>query len=136
MHFPTSWPHRLRALTYLLWRWRTSDVANVTALLDAGQRAPDPRLANIEIATATLLQEDLIPDRLQDAPACTMISSSRFGSGRLVNERHPHSAINNRTSWYSGVGGHGGASARWHMREGNIAVAYFAAQHFIQPDEG
>ncbi len=134
-------PHHFARADMLLWRWRTSDVANVVPLLDAGQQALiRARLANINRDSDIEAREDLIPDRLQDTPGLHYDRFNRFvdrgdwTQAGIILTAQSTSAERLGIPWRWGSWRR--ILARWHMREGNIDVAYrFAAQHFIQPDE-
>jgi len=117
-------PYHAARVDMLLWRWRTSDAANVVPLLVEGEQAlASARIGIIERSSDARALEDLVPQRLIDAPG---LQYDRF-------------------NWFADRGDWTQATviltsqsvlARWHMREGNIETAYrTASQHFIDPSE-
>lgn len=135
-------PHHYARADMLLWRWRTSDVANVVPLLDEGQQAlVRARLANINREADVHAREDLVPDRLQDTAGLhydrfnRLVDRGDWTQASIILTAQSTSAERLGIPWRWGSWRR--ILARWHMRKGNIAVAYgFAAQHFIQADEG
>ena len=134
-------PYHAARADMLLWRWRTSDAANVVPLLDEGQQAlMRARIAIITRANDVTEREDLVPERLQDDAG---LHYDRFNWFADRGDWTQATAILNERSITAdtlGVPWRWGSwrriLARWHMREGNIAVAYrLAALHFIQPNE-
>ena len=133
--------HHFARADMLLWRWRTSDAANVVSLLDEGQQALiRARIANINSDGDIQARENLIPDRLQDNAGLHYDRFSRLADQGDFTEASIILTTQSTSTERLGIPWRWGSwrriLARWHMREGNIAVAYrFAAQHFIQPDE-
>jgi soluble lytic murein transglycosylase len=134
-------PHHFARADMLLWRWRTSDAASVVPLLDEGQQALiRARLANINRDSDIEARTDLIPDRLQDTPGLHYDQFNRFADRGDWTQASTILTAQSASAERLGIPWRWGSwrriLARWHMREGNLAVAYqFAAQHFIQLDE-
>jgi soluble lytic murein transglycosylase len=134
-------PHHFARADMLLWRWRTSDVANVVPLLDEGQQALiRARLANINRDSDVQAREDLVPDRLQDTSGLHYDRFNRFSARGDFTKASIILTTQSTSAERLGIPWRWGSwrriLARWHMREGNITVAYgFASKHFIQPDE-
>jgi len=134
-------PHHVDRADMLLWRWRTSDAANVIPLLDEGHQAlARARIANINRDSDIAAREDLIPDRLSDDPGLHYDRFNWFADrgdwtqATIILTAQSSSADRLGIPWRWGSWRR--ILARWHMREGNIDVAYrLAAQHFINPDE-
>ena len=132
--------HATRA-DMLLWRWRTSDAANVLPLLDEGQQAlARARIAIITRASDVTEREDLVPDRLQDNAG---LHYDRFNWYADRGDWTQAIAIlmdRSTSAETLGVPWRWGSwrriLARWQMREGNADRAYkMASEHFIAPDE-
>ncbi|MEJ6813805.1 MAG: lytic transglycosylase domain-containing protein [Octadecabacter sp.] len=134
-------PHHIARADMLLWRWRTSDAANVIPLVDEGQQALfRARSAIIGRDSDVTEREDLVPERLRDDAGLHYDRFNWFAdrgdwieATAILNDR-------SETAETLGVPWRWGSwrriLARWHMREGNIATAYrLAALHFIEPDE-
>lgn len=134
-------PHHEARADMLLWRWRTSDAANVVPLLDEGQQAlMRARMAIIGRDSDVTSREDLVPDRLQDNAG---LHYDRFNwyadrgdwtqaTALILNRSVDAETLGAPWRW----GSWRRILARWHMREGNIEIAYrLATQHHIGADE-
>ena len=134
-------PHHETRVDMLLWRWRTTDATNVLPLLDEGQRAlARARIAIINRAGDIQAREDLVPDRLQDAPGLHYDRFNWFADrgdwtqATIILTAQSSSAQRLGVPWRWGSWRR--ILARWHMREGNIDRAYtLASEHFIAADE-
>lgn len=134
-------PHHATRADMLLWRWRTSDAANVLPLLDEGQRAlAQARIAIISRASDVSEREDLVPDRLKDTPGLHYDRFNWFAdrgdwtqaSAILLDRSTDVESLGVAWRW----GSWRRILARWQMREGNVDRAYqMAANHFIAPDQ-
>jgi soluble lytic murein transglycosylase len=134
-------PHHTSRADMLLWRWRTSDAANVIPLVEEGQQALfRARMAIIARDDDVTERIDLVPDRLADDAG---LQYDRFNWFADRGDWTQATAILNDRSISAetlGVPWRWGSwrriLARWHMREGNITLAYrLAAGHFIQSDQ-
>ncbi|MDA9207542.1 lytic transglycosylase domain-containing protein [Octadecabacter sp.] len=134
-------PHHTTRADMLLWRWRTSDAANVLPLLDEGEQAlVRARTAYISRSGDISNRLSTVPDRLRGDPGLTY---DRFNwladkgdwtdaSELLLATSTSADALGVPWRW----GSWRRILARWQMREGNIDRAYaLAADHFIAPDE-
>ena len=125
----------------LLWRWRTTDASNVLPLLDEGQRAlTAARIAIINRAGDISAREELIPARLKDTPGLHYDRFNWFADrgdwtqASIILTAQSTGADRLGTPWRWGSWRR--TLARWHMREGNIDLAYaLASDHFIAADE-
>ena len=125
----------------LLWRWRTTDASNVLPLLDEGQRAlTRARIAIINRDGDINAREDLIPARLKDNPGLHYDRFNWFADrgdwtqASIILTAQSTSADRLGIPWRWGSWRR--TIARWHMREGNIDLAYaLASDHFIAADE-
>lgn len=132
--------HEARA-DMLLWRWRTTDASNVLPLLDEGPRAlTRARIAIIGRSSDINAREDLIPEGLRDNPGLHYDRFNWFADrgdwtqASIILTAQSTSADRLGIPWRWGSWRR--TLARWHMREGNIDLAYaFASDHFIAPDE-
>ena len=125
----------------LLWRWRTTDASNVLPLLDEGQQAlTRARISIINRAGDISAREDLIPTRLKDNPGLHYDRFNWFADrgdwtqASIILTAQSTSAERLGIPWRWGSWRR--TIARWHMREGNIDLAYaLASEHFISADE-
>ena len=134
-------PHHTARADMLLWRWRTSDAANVIPLVDEGQQALfRARTAIISRDSDVTAREDLVPDRLSDDAGLHYDRFNWFAdrgdwtqATAILNDRSVTAeSLGEPWRW----GSWRRILARWQMREGNIAAAYrLAALHFVEPDQ-
>lgn len=134
-------PHHEARADMLLWRWRTTDASNVLPLLNEGHQAlTRARIAIINRTGDINAREELIPDRLKDDPGLHYDRFNWFADrgdwtqASIILTAQSTSADRLGIPWRWGSWRR--TIARWHMREGNIDLAYaFASDHFIAPDE-
>lgn len=134
-------PHHVARADMLLWRWRTTDAANVISLVDEGHQALFRARAAIIGRDADVTQRiDLVPDRLTADPGLHYDRFNWFADrgdwtqaiAILLDRSTSADALGTPWRW----GSWRRILARWQMREGNVDRAYaLASKHFIAPDE-